>query len=282
MRTPPSTIVALLSTAAWAAAAFSAEHDPVRLLQATRPLVIAHRGASGIAPENTLPAFAAALEAKADLVELDYVHSADDVPVVLHDDALDRTTNAATLLGASEIKVADVLLDDLRRLDAGAWFDARFAETRLPTLEEALAAIQPGAVTLIERKAGDAETLHRLLTEHALVDQVVVQAFDWKFLADCRALDDGLVLGALGSEALTDEQLDEIAALGAAAVGWKAADLTLTSIAAARDRGLAVWAYTVNDVEEARRLVALGVTGIISDHPAEMRDGLAGTVVLQP
>lgn len=277
MRSTALCCLLLVSTSS----AIAQEHRVAQMLAEDRPLVIAHRGASSVAPENTLPAFEAALAAKSDLVELDYVHSADGVPVVLHDETLDRTTDATVVFGASEIKAGDRLLADLLRLDAGAWFDRRFAGTTIPTLDEALKTIQAGSVTLIERKAGDAETLLRLLAKRRLTDQLVVQAFDWEFLADCRRLDDRLVLGALGSEALTDEKLDQIHVFGAAAVGWKAADLSLPTIAAARDRGLAVWAYTVNDESEARRLISLGVTGIITDRPAEMRDALAG-VVIQP
>src|SRR5947209_8583685 len=73
----------------------AAESTPAqKLIQSPRVLVIAHRGNSSVAPENTLPAFQSALDAKADLVELDYYHSADGVPVVMHDATLDRTTNS--------------------------------------------------------------------------------------------------------------------------------------------------------------------------------------------
>ena len=276
MQTPAFVFWSTAATVIGFACLANAEEDRVRRLVAEdRPLVIAHRGASAIAPENTLPAFEAALAARADLVELDYVHSADGVPVVLHDDTLDRTTNAVQVLGAKEIRAADRTLADLRRLDAGAWFAAEFAGAELPTLEEALPVIQAGSVTLIERKAGDAATLVRLLKRRDLVESVVVQAFDWDFLAECRRLDDRLVLGALGSEELTDAKLDQIASFAAAAVGWKAADLTPSSIAAARDRGLAVWVYTVNDEDQARRLIADGVTGVITDRPAEIGKAIA-------
>ena len=126
-------------------------------------LIIAHRGNSSVAPENTLPAFESALDAKADLVELDYHHSADGVPVVLHDDMLDRTTNAQELLGKEKLLVVDVPSAEIAKLDAGLWFSDEFNGTKLPTLVESLAAIQAGSTTLIERKAGDAATLVKLL-----------------------------------------------------------------------------------------------------------------------
>src|SRR5438045_2131819 len=84
-------------------------------------LVIAHRGNSSVAPENTLPAFQSALDAKADLVELDYYHSADGIPVVIHDEKLDRTTNSEELLGKPKLVVGQFPLAELRNLDAGSW-----------------------------------------------------------------------------------------------------------------------------------------------------------------
>src|SRR2546430_10262563 len=122
-----------------ASTSISAEPTPARQLIASPGLlVIAHRGNSSVAPENTLPAFQSALDAKADLVELDYFHSADGVPVVIHDQILDRTTNAEEVLGQPKLLVGGLPLVDLRRLDVGSWFDEKFAETTMATLAEAL------------------------------------------------------------------------------------------------------------------------------------------------
>ncbi len=161
-------------------------------------LIIAHRGDSKVCPENTLPAFSSAVQAGSDLVELDYYHSADGVPVVFHDGDLDRTTNACRLWGGTKIKLADKSLAELRGLDAGDWFDAKFAGTKIPTLDEALDMIQNGSMTLIERKDGDPQTCVDLLDKKKLRDQVVVQAFDWEFLAGCHKIAPDVVLGALG------------------------------------------------------------------------------------
>ncbi len=121
-------------------------------VQSNRPLVIAHRGHNKVAPENTLPAFAAALPLGVDFVELDYFHSADGVPIVFHDQTLDRCTDAYRKWRGKKIPLASKSLAELRTLDAGAWFDPKFAGTRIATLEEALDVIQPGSMTLIERK----------------------------------------------------------------------------------------------------------------------------------
>src|SRR5260221_9591244 len=114
----------LLSIAVNLASSSAAEPTPAqKLIASSRWLVIAHRGNSSVAPENTLPAFQSALDAKADLVELDYFHSADGVPIVTHDEILDRTTNAEEVLGKPKLLIGDLLLSDLQRLDAGSWFD---------------------------------------------------------------------------------------------------------------------------------------------------------------
>ena len=96
-----------------------------------KPLVIAHRGDTAAAPENTLPAFAAAIDAGAGGIELDVHPSRDGAPVVHHDYYLDRTTSGTGL-------VSDHTLAELRTLDAGGWFDERFAGEGIPTLEEVL------------------------------------------------------------------------------------------------------------------------------------------------
>jgi glycerophosphoryl diester phosphodiesterase len=242
-------------------------------------LVIAHRGASKVAPENTLPAFRAAIDAAADLVELDYHHSADDVPVVIHDKDLDRTTDSAALWGQIKIKVAEKKLAELKRLDAGTWFDPKFAGTRLPTLDESLDAISAGSMTLVERKAGDAETCVALLRRKMLLDNVVVQAFDWKFLTRCHALAPKLVTGALGEKQLTAEKLDEIAATGATVVGWEDKYTDRASIAAIHARGWKAWVWTVDDPQRARELVQAGVDAIITNAPAEIRKAIEADVM---
>src|SRR6478672_10933751 len=158
------------------------------LINGSKVLIIAHRGNSSVAPENTLPAFQSAIDAKADLVELDYYHAADGVPVVIHDEILDRTTNSEDVFGKPKLVVGSYSSPDLRKLDAGTWFDEKFINVRIPTLVESLDLIQSGSITLVERKQGDAETVVRLLKEKNLLDKVVVQGFDWEYVARCREL----------------------------------------------------------------------------------------------
>ncbi len=261
-------------------ATFAAENTTAKASAArslvTKPgvLVIAHRGDSKVAPENTLPAFASAVKAGADLVELDYLHSADGVPVVCHDGELDRTTNACQLWGGKRIRLTSKTLAELRQLDAGHWFDPKFAGTPLPRLDESIDLIQNGSMTLIERKQGDAATCVKLLTEKQLLDGVVVQAFDWDYLADCHKIAPGLVLGALGTKEVTAERLDQIGTTGARVVGWNDKYTSAESIKAIHDRGWKAWVYTVDDPARAIQLVQAGADGIITNRPAEIRKAI--------
>ncbi len=147
-----------------------------QVVESGRLLAIAHRGASTVAPENTLPALRAALELggsggsahKVDMVELDYRESADGVPVVFHDELLDRTTDACALWRQAKIPLAGKRLADLSALDAGSWFCPSFPGVPIPTLVEAVELITPAAIALVERKAGPADRCIELLRKSAL------------------------------------------------------------------------------------------------------------------
>jgi glycerophosphoryl diester phosphodiesterase len=203
------------------------------LLASDRPLVIGHRGYCAHAPENTLPSFQLALAAGADLVELDYHHSRDGTPVVVHDDTLDRTTDARKAWRQKRVKVGDRTAAEIQSLDAGSWFEAEFAGARVPLLTEALDLIcGSGGVALIEHKSGDADTLVKILRAGCkrrgetpgepsqlsrldaaggsrgrspqpeigtdYLNKVAVISFDWRFLRDFHELESSQVLGALG------------------------------------------------------------------------------------
>jgi glycerophosphoryl diester phosphodiesterase len=248
-----------------------AEPTPARkLIGSPGVLVIAHRGNSSVAPENTLPAFARAIEVKSDLVELDYHHSSDGVPVVIHDETVDRTTNAPELLGQQKVLVADLSLAELHRLDAGEWFGEDFKGLKLPTLVESLAAIQAGSTTLIERKAGDAQALIKLLEQEKLTERVVVQSFDWVFVAKCRELSPSLALCTLSGKAASDEQIKAAAATGADVIVWNHEKLTRQQIDLIHKLGKKAWVYTVDNRQRATELMAAGIDGVITNKPAEM------------
>lgn len=279
-------LLAALAACCWPLAVPAAEPaarplpKALQLMSQPRPLVIAHRGFKMAAPENTLPAFALAKTAGADLVELDYYHSKDGVPFVFHDHTLDRTTDATNRWGGAKLDATTRTYAELATLDAGAWFAPRFAGTRIPTLAESLEEIQNGNCTLIERKEGDAKTCVDLLRRKGWVNEVVVQAFDWSYLKDFHALEPSQVLGALGpvstrdGKKLTDEEkklspawIDAAKAAGAKVVGWNK-QVDQAAVDYAHAQGLKVWVYTINDEATAIALLDLGVDGIIGDNPA--------------
>ncbi len=251
------------------------------------PLVIGHRGFSKRAPENTLPSFRMGWEAGADLVELDYYHSQDGVPVVIHDGTLDRTTDAAKRWGQEKIAVTSKTVAELQELDAGVWFNRDFAGTKLPTLAEVLRSIPADGLLLIERKGGDPATLLELLKRTSRRQQVVVQAFDWDFLRGCHDLAPDLPLGALGppsswqghrlshaEKVLSAKWIEVIAATGAKVIGWND-QVDARSVALAHERGLQVWVYTIDDPQPAAELVGQGVDGIITNDPETIRKRIA-------
>lgn len=245
------------------------------LVAAPRVLVIAHRGNSSVAPENTLPAFESAIAVGSDLVELDYYHSADGVPITFHDKTLDRTTDAVMRWGMKEVSPTSKTLAELQMLDAGAWFDARFAGIQIPTLDASIDTIQNGSMTLIERKHGDAKTCIALLDKKNLLGDVVVQAFDWTYLENCRKLSSTVTMAALGSDPLTDEQLDRIAAFDAQVVAWHQKFLDADVIERIHDRGMKAWTWTVDDMDRAEQLIDAGIDGIITNVPERVRGLLA-------
>jgi glycerophosphoryl diester phosphodiesterase len=257
-----------------------AETVAERLLNETRPLVIAHRGYSMVAPENTFAAFELGIAAGADLIELDYYHSKDGVPVVIHDTTLDRTTDATNRLNATKIRVESRTAKEITSLDAGSWFKARYASEKPPLLSDALDYIQKKGVTLIERKAGDAKTCVEMLRKKDLVNALIVQAFDWEYLSDFHKIEPKQVLGALGppstkdGKKLSDEEkklnqswIDEAQKTGARAVVWNRS-VDKGAVDYAHSKGMKVWVYTINEAELANRVLDAGVDGIITDNPA--------------
>lgn len=276
-----NTGIAFLALAPLILAAQDMKAPALQLVTGSRPLIIAHRGYSSAAPENTLASFKLAMKAGADFVELDTYHSKDGIPFVLHDSSLDRTTDATNRWGGAKIAPASRTLAELKTLDAGKWFDPQFAGTRLSTLVEALDVIQGGGgMTLVERKEGDPATMAEILTQKRLINRVVVQSFDWQFLKGFHALQPDQVLGALGvpkcladgtkpafkDKTLNAQWLDELAKTGAKIAVWNK-DVTRESVALAHQRGLKVWVYTIDDPQLANEFLDMGVDGLITNNP---------------
>jgi glycerophosphoryl diester phosphodiesterase len=251
----------------------------LKLLASQRPLVIAHRGYSQLAPENTLPSFQMAMAAGADMVELDYYPTLDGKLIVIHDHYLDRTTDATNRWAQQRINVETKTAAELQSLDAGSWFDRKYAGTRLPLLAQALDTIQAASITLIERKAGAPADCLKLLREKELLNRVVVQSFDWEYLRAFHEQEPVQVLGALGPperladgklapgtpKELTAAWLDELQKTGAQVAVWSDR-VSAGAVRLAHQRGLKVWVYTINDPDLANSLLDMGVDGLITNN----------------
>lgn len=256
--------VLLLAMTAWGCSTPS----PFERLQRTEPyVVVAHRGASADYPENTEVAFRAAVAAGAPMVEFDVFQSRDGVWVCMHDDTVDRTTDARERLGRAGARVDQLTFSDLRRLDAGAWFGEEFRGARVATLEEALAAIAP-AVPMIEHKGGDPAAMVAELRRLGVVEDVLVQSFDWDWLEALHRLEPRLLIGALGGDEPSPARLADLARTGAQVVHWGHRRLTPAAARAVRESGRLLCVYTVDDEDEVRRCLGLGCQMITTNRPA--------------
>ena len=228
--------------------------------------LIAHRGASAHAPENTMAAFRLALEMGAEAVELDVHLTKDGELVVIHDEDVRRVARRRG-------KVRDLTLEAARGLDVGSWFSARFAGERVPRLEEVLDLVEGRAELHVEIKKGSSlypgieGKLVRLIQERRARSRVVVSSFDHKALYSARSLDPGLRLGYLLGLTNLKAAFREIAELKAESLNLSLGQANARRVRAAHERGLKALVYTVNTPKAAARLARLGVDGIFSNFP---------------
>jgi glycerophosphoryl diester phosphodiesterase len=233
--------------------------------QPIRPLFnIAHRGASGDFPENTLCAFDAAIAAGATMCELDVQRTADGVLVVIHDDTLERTTDG-------DGRVAATTFAALRRLDAGRWRSVQFAGERVPTLREVFERVRGRCALNVELKApGTAAPVCELIHEMRAEETTLVSSFDWALLAEVRRLAPAITTGLLTDRA-AGRALAAAQAMHATALNPRHDLIDRELCTAAHDQGFQVYAWTVDEPTEMDRLIDAGVDGIITDYPARLR-----------
>jgi len=238
------------------------------------PMLFAHRGFSAEYPENTAVAFQAAIDLVIDGCECDVHLSSDGVPFLLHDDNLRRTTGV-------DRPASDLTWAELEQLDAGTSKDARFAGEKLPTLAQALAMHRGRACLVIEIKAhGDPATVAAATVEAITAGDALgwctAISFGLSYLVEVKRRDARVpCLWLLG--AIPETTAERLALLTeAVAAGLQGFSVLHTSLDAAFVRqahrlGLAVWCWTVNDDDGARRAVEIGVDGICSDRPDWLR-----------
>lgn len=225
-------------------------------------LVIAHRGASGTRPENTLVAFRRAVELGAHMVELDAQITADGHVVVLHDDTLDRTTTGLGPLAART-------LTEVRRCDAGSWFDPTFVGERVPTLAEVLDDVRlPINVELKGARPDNLEARAlRVVDEAGALDRVVFSSFEPARLIGLRSLTQRAALAVLWDGPKVGDAIRLAERVGARALHVRNDPRATAAIAAGRGAGLEVRVWTVNGPADLASLVGAGAGGIFTDFP---------------
>jgi glycerophosphoryl diester phosphodiesterase len=222
----------------------------------------AHRGASGHAPENTLAAIRLAMETGAEMCELDVQQTADDQLVVVHDDALDRTTNGKG-------NVWEMTLAELQQCDAGSWFDPRFAGEKLPALEAVIALVRGKMQLNIEAKIHDhernvASLILETLKREGFEEECVVTSFDHKVVDEIKTLAPELTVGYIfGWREFSAEVFSGKVELLSA--HYSLADAAFLERARAAGKKVHVW--TVNDQWLMRRMIEMRVDGIITNYP---------------
>ena len=228
-------------------------------------MVIAHRGASSYAPENTLAAFDLALHMGVQQIELDVHFSSDEHIVVIHDDTVDRTTNGS---GA----VAGKTLAELRALDAGSWFEAKFAGARVPTFGEVLERYKGRAHihTEIKGRAGQlAQHTVDLIREHGMGNQVTITSFQKVRLEEVRAYALEFPTGWLVTE-VSDQVIAQARELGLTQLCPRAPLVTPGLVRRLYDEGFVVRAWGVADEALMRQVVEAGADGMTVDFPDKL------------
>ncbi|MCM1231022.1 MAG: phosphatase PAP2 family protein [Ruminococcus flavefaciens] len=248
----------------WLEESSAAEQQVQNMQQAEEYAVeiIAHRGYSSVFPENTLAAFAGALDIGADYIELDVQLSKDGEVVILHDESLKRTTGI-------EGTTADFTCEELKELDAGSWFDSSFAGEKLPTLSEALELIgnTECKVYLELKDIGDKEGFEEAVLESVsrcgMEEQCVFASFRYEYLRHLKELDDSLQIlynTSSGTETLVEEFPADYYGLAVDAAAQE-------NINAIHEAGKKAFVWTVNTPAQMQEMQRKGVDGIVTNYP---------------
>lgn len=229
--------------------------------------VIAHRGASGYAPENTLAAFQKAFDTNCDGIEFDVQMTKDGEIVVCHDYSVERTTN-----GKGYIK--NLTLAQIKELDAGSWFDERFRGEKIPTLEEVFKLIPSGILMNIEIKnlalerSNIEQKVVDMILKYNRIDDVIISSFDHLSLKAVREINKDIRIGVLTYSYILDtvgyikkHEFD------AYSIHPSEEYLNQPLVKEAHDNGYKIFSYTVNDREIAELFENMGVDAIFSNYP---------------
>jgi len=229
--------------------------------------ILAHRGVSLTAPENTLPAFAAALEQGLAGIELDVQMSKDGHLIVIHDERVDRTTNGKGL-------VKDMTLEEIKGLDAGSWFAEKYYGVKIPVLEEVLDLIgQKEFIINIELKSGIIqypgleERVLKAVKKYGLLDRTIFSSFNHYSLVKIKEISEEAKIGLLYYAGLVDPW-EYGKKLKAYSLHPFFPSVTEQMVSECLEQGLQVIPFTVNDKETAKKLIDFGVEYVIMDNIA--------------
>ncbi|MED4123789.1 glycerophosphodiester phosphodiesterase [Halalkalibacterium halodurans] len=249
----------------------SAQTNPNSKGDQQKMINIAHRGASGHAPENTMAAFQKGFDMKADYIEFDVHMTKDGELVLMHDLTVDRTTNGHGY-------VSDLTLDEINQLDAGSWFHEDFAGEKVPTFEETLDAFRGKVGLLIELKSTErylgmeekvAEALKERKMDRNSNHKVIIQSFNHESMKKSKELLPHIPHGVLAGPSwanVTDEQLEEFS-IYADYFNPNMTIVTPDLVNRVHAVGMKIFPYTSRTQEQANRLFELKVDGIITDFP---------------
>jgi len=247
-----------------------------------RTRVIAHRGFSSAAPENTIAAVRAAIEIQADMVEIDVTLTSDGHIVIIHDETLDRTTNGSG-------KVSAFNRAELQLLDAGSWFAPNYAGERIPSLDAVLDEVDGWILLNVEIKSeaverGIVAKVASAIRRRGMVDQVVVSSFSPTALQQMHSEAPEIRTAVLYNTKFHKGQdaVEIVTDLGASVFNIKRQRLTKKMLRRCRDQEIPIGIYTVNDPRRLRRLVKKGINAIFTDHPDRLLEVLNPTATAAP
>ncbi len=238
----------------------------IDLSRFSKPLLIGHRGYPARYPENTLASFKGAMDAGCDMIELDVTLTRNRKVVVIHDDTLDRTTTGKGLVRGHSF-------EDIEALDAGSWFDPRFAAERVPELFEVLKLTAGRCLLNIEIKASafepdfPADAIEhqavQLVKTTGAMDRVIISSFDQRILQRIAAMDAPPSLALISDHAADRNVLERLLAVKAFSWHPRFTVLTRDQVDMLHAAGLKIFPWTINTCDEAQKLLALGVDGLI-------------------
>lgn len=229
--------------------------------------IIAHRGASAYAPENTMAAFRKALDMKADGIELDVHLTKDNHIVVIHDLKVDRTSNGSGM-------IIDMTLEELKQLDFGSWFSEEFAGEKIPTLEEVLELlkgwdgllnielkiVKPGLYEGLEKKVVD------MVKSYNMLDNTIISSFNHYSLANVKKIEPNMKIGLLYSAGIY-EPWNYAASLNADAIHPNYLSIVPEIVEGCHAHNIQVNPYTVDLPEHIAYMLKAKVDGIITNVP---------------